>query len=178
MPAPSQWLQRLPEIIDALKVLAAPVIDRALIETLFSLKRRQAIDLCHRFGGFQAGRTFLVDRVRLIAELERMRQDHGFEVELHRRERLSQMVVEARRLRAGAHVVLPVRPAALECHMADLPAGVRLEAGCLTVWFDKPEELLAKLFELAKAAHNDYEAFCAAAEKAGAISAGRSFHPA
>ena len=54
MPALSQWLPRLPAIIGELKVLAAPVIDRALVERLFFLKRRQAIDLCHRFGGFQA----------------------------------------------------------------------------------------------------------------------------
>ena len=59
MPAPSQWLPLLPEIIGELKVLTAPVVDRALVEKLFALKRRQAIGLCHRFGGFQAGRTFL-----------------------------------------------------------------------------------------------------------------------
>jgi hypothetical protein len=167
MPAPSQWLPRLPEIIGELKVLAAPVLDRALIEKLFALKRRQAIDLCHRFGGFQAGRTFLVDRLHLIAELERIHQDPDFEHEINRKQRLSEMVVEARRLRAGAQVVLPVSPEALDRRMADLPDGIRIEAGRLTVEFQKPEDLLGKLFELAKAAHNDYETFCTAAEKTG-----------
>jgi hypothetical protein len=167
MAASSQWFLHIPEIIGQLKVLSAPVVDRALIEKLFALKRRQAIELCHRFGGFQAGRTFLVDRLQLITELERLHRDPGFDAETHRRERLSQIVVEARRLRAGAEVVLPVSPDALDRHMNDLPSGVRLEAGCLTVWFDRPEELLAKLFELAKAAQNDYEAFCAAADKSG-----------
>jgi hypothetical protein len=165
MPAPSQWLPQLPEIIGELKVLTAPVVDRALVEKLFALKRRQAIGLCHRFGGFQAGRTFLVDRLHLIAELERIHRDPDFEYEMQRKQRLSEMVDQARRLRAGAEVVLPVGPDALDRQMADLPTGIRFEAGCLTVEFDKPEDLLGKLFELAKAAHNDYEAFCAAAEK-------------
>jgi len=165
MPTLSQWLPRLPEIIAELKVLAAPVLDRALVERLFALKRRQAIDLCHRFGGFQAGRTFLVDRLHLIGELERIQLDPGFEHEMQRKQRLSELVVDARRLRAGAEIVLPVGADALDRQMADLPAGIRLEAGCLIVEFDKPENLLGKLFELAKAAHNDYEAFCAAAGK-------------
>jgi hypothetical protein len=165
MPALSQWLPRLPAIIGELKVLAAPVIDRALVERLFFLKRRQAIDLCHRFGGFQAGRTFLVDRLHLIRELEQLHRDPDFEHEMHRKQRLSEMVADARRLRAGAEVVLPVGPEALARHMADLPAGIRIATGCLTVEFDQPEDLLGKLFELAKAAHNDYEAFCAATRK-------------
>jgi hypothetical protein len=63
---------------------------------------------------------------------------------------------------------LPVSRAALDRRIGDLPAGIRLEAGCLTVCFDRPEDLLAKLFEFAKAAHNDFEAFCAAAENPGA----------
>jgi len=73
---------------------------------------------------------------------------------------------DARRLRAGSEVVLRVGPDALDRRVADLPAGIRIEAGCLTVRFENPD-LLGKLFELAKAAHNDYEAFCAAAQESG-----------
>lgn len=166
MPVISQWVLKIPEIIGELQVLTAPVVDRAVIEKLFEVKRRQAIDLCHRFGGFQAGRTFLVDRLQLIAELERMHHDPGFEYEQRRQERLRDVVQGARQLSAGAHVMLPVRPDALNRRMGDLPAGIHIEPGRLMVDFDKPEELLGKLFELAKAAQNDYESFCAAAEKA------------
>lgn len=168
MPVISQWLLKIPEIIGELQVLTAPVVDRSVIEKLFKVKRRQAIDLCHRFGGFQAGRTFLVERLQLIAALERMRRDHGFEYEQRRQERLRDVVQEARQLRAGAQVMLPVRPDALNRRMGDLPAGIHIEPGRLMVDFDKPEELLAKLFELAKAAQNDYESFCDAAERRGA----------
>jgi hypothetical protein len=44
-------------------------VDRAVIEQIFGLKRRQAIELLHQFGGYQAGRTFLLDRVRLLEAL-------------------------------------------------------------------------------------------------------------
>jgi hypothetical protein len=39
------------------------------------------------------------------------------------------MVVEARRLRSGAEVVLRVGMDALDRRMADLPAGIRIDAG-------------------------------------------------
>ena len=41
----------------------------------------------------------------------------------------------------------------------------RLEPGSLHVEFGKAEDLLAKLFELSKAAANDFEAFRSAAER-------------
>ena len=168
MPITGQWFQKVPEIIHELEVLTAPVVDRSIIEKLFSVKRRQAIDLCHRFGGFQAGRTFLVDRVHLIAKLKWLQNSSEFTFEQQRQGRLRDMVQEARRLRAGAEVRLPVRPNALNCRVIDLPPGIHMEAGRLTVDFEKPEELLGKLFELAKAAQNDYESFCIVTEKNGA----------
>ena len=66
-----------------------------------------------------------------------------------------------RRLRAGGRVILPVEDSQLE---AQLPAGVRLQPGSLHVEFGKAEELLAKLFELSKAAADDFEAFSNTAE--------------
>jgi len=62
MPAKAQWLLRVPEIIVELNGLDVPVVDRALCERLFRLRRRRAIDLMGCFGGYQAGRTFLIER--------------------------------------------------------------------------------------------------------------------
>jgi len=62
MPAKALWLLQIPEIVSLLETFDVPVVDRAIIERLFGLRRRQAIELLHRFGGYQAGRTFLVDR--------------------------------------------------------------------------------------------------------------------
>ena len=48
--------------------------------------------------------------------------------------------------------------------LADLSTGVALEPGHLHVEFSGAEDLLGELFELAQAAANDYDRFCAAAE--------------
>src|ERR1041384_6334352 len=79
MPAKPEWLLRLPEIRTELEHLAVPVVDRAGIERIFGLRRRRAIELMHQFGGYQSGRTFLLDRVRLLEELQLLesREDYG-----------------------------------------------------------------------------------------------------
>ncbi|MBL8216784.1 MAG: hypothetical protein JNK87_39055 [Bryobacterales bacterium] len=40
-----------------LEELDLPVIDRAGIEQIFGVRRRRAIQLMHKFGGYQAART-------------------------------------------------------------------------------------------------------------------------
>jgi len=72
MPAKAPWLLHIPEIIAMLETFEVPVVDRAIIERLFGLRRRRAIELLHRFGGYQAGRTFLSDRRVLIEHLLRL----------------------------------------------------------------------------------------------------------
>ena len=78
----------LPRIIEELRRLPVPVLDRAVIEKLFGLKRRQAIQLLDRFGGYQAGRTFLLDRQELVEQLEAIRDGETFRYEQRRRRRL------------------------------------------------------------------------------------------
>lgn len=62
MPAKALWLLHVPGIVSQLETFDVPVVDRAIVEHLFGLQRRQAIELLHRFGGYRAGWTFLVDR--------------------------------------------------------------------------------------------------------------------
>ena len=72
MPAKASWLLNISEIVSQLETFDVPVVDRAIVERLFGLRRRQAIALLPRFGGYQAGRTFLVDRRVLIECLRRL----------------------------------------------------------------------------------------------------------
>ena len=81
MPAKALWLLQIPEIVSLLETFDVPVVDRAIIERLFGLRRRRAIELLHRFGGFQAGRTFLVDRRLLIEHLRRLAEGEEFQRE-------------------------------------------------------------------------------------------------
>ncbi|MGC9947924.1 MAG: hypothetical protein ABSF64_16280 [Bryobacteraceae bacterium] len=159
MPAKAQWLLRIPEILVELSVLDVPVVDRAVCERLFRLRRRRAIDLIRGFGGYQAGRTFLLDRPKLIAQLEHIRDSPDFKMEWQRKERLAERLDAIRRWQAGARVAIALEPETLSQRLPDLPDGVGLTPGALHIRFQSPEELLSKLFALAQAIANDYEAF-------------------
>lgn len=164
MPARKTWLLRLPEIREELAGMEVPVIDRAVFERLFGIRRRRAIQLMHFFGGYQTGRTLLVDRLQLIGQLEPLQAGAEFVMEARRKQRLTKALEGIRRLRAGARVALPVDVSRLDEHMVDLPEGMQLEPGRLQVEFGRAEELLAKLFALSKAAANDFETFRNVAE--------------
>jgi hypothetical protein len=159
MPAKAQWLLRVPEILAELSALDVPVVDRAVCERLFHLRRRRAIDLIRGFGGYQAGRTFLLDRPKLVAQLEKIRDSPDFKMEWQRKERLAEHLDAIRRYAAGARVVIAAAPDTLRQRLPDLPPGVGLSPGELRIQFQSSEELLSKLFALAQAIANDYEAF-------------------
>jgi hypothetical protein len=171
MPAKAQWLLQIPEILSLLETFEVPVVDRSIIEHLFGLRRRRAIELLHRFGGYQAGRTFLIDRRLLIEHLRRLADGEGFHREMRRRERLDNAVDQLRRERTAARVKISVQPALSSRGMADLPPGVALEAGHLHIAFSGTEDLLGKLFELSQAASNDFDRFRATTEPAESRSA-------
>jgi len=163
MPMKKTWLLRLTEIREQLTAMDVPVIDRAIFERLFGVRRRRAIQLLHHFGGFQAGRTFLVDRLALLRQLEPLEESAEFALEQQRRQRLIDFLERLRRSRAGAAVIIPVAPA----HNGTLlPDGVQLDCGTLRVEFAEVRDLLSKLYAIAQAAAADFEAFRAAAEKA------------
>ena len=164
MPAKALWLLHIPEIVSQLEALGVPVVDRSIIERLFGLRRRQAIELLHRFGGYQAGRTFLADRRLLIEHLRRLADGEEFQRESRRQERLDQAVDQLRRQQTAARVRIPVPADVFSRKLADLPPGVALESGHLHIVFSGTEDLLSKLFELSQAASNDFDRFRAAAE--------------
>ena len=70
MPYKPYWLQRLPEIIAALKGLPDGVIDRPTFETIFRLRRRRAIELMHSLGSCRGRRGYVLDRCMLLQRLE------------------------------------------------------------------------------------------------------------
>jgi hypothetical protein len=101
----------------------------------------------------------LVDRPKLIAQLEQIRDSPDFKMESRRKERLSERLDAMRRSQAGSRVAIPVEPDILRHRLPDLPPGVGLSPGALHIQFQSSEELLSKLFALAQAIANDYEAF-------------------
>ena len=159
MPMKKTWLLRVAEIREELTAVEAPVIDRAMCERIFGVRRRRALQLMHSFGGWQSGQVYLVDRLALLRQLEPFQNSAEFVMEQRRRQRLSETLEETRRHRAAARVTLPVARDANLRTMLDLPPGVRLQPGSLRVEFGEAEDLLAKLFELAQAAARDFDGF-------------------
>lgn len=159
MPAQPKWLTRVPQILAYLRATEPPVLDRQAVEEIFQLKRRQAIHLMHRFGGFQLGRTLAIDRLRLIDELERLRADSNYWWEVTRRKRFSQALTQIRAYSQASNVTLPV---AVHCPgeaAPPLPTGVDLHPGELRVKFHSAVDLLGKLYEIAQRAAADLEDF-------------------
>ena len=163
MPAKPQWLLRVPEILERLSGLETPVIDRSGIEQLFGLKRRQAISVLQLFGGYQAGKTFLVDRQDLIRQLEKIATGQDFHYELKRRQNVAEEIDKARKYVAAAGVKISVREGA-SFGIEGLPAGVDLKSGELSIEFKTVEDLLSKLYELGQTIANDFERFKAVVE--------------
>jgi hypothetical protein len=108
----------------------------------------------HRFGGYQAGKTFLVDRASLFGQLEALEAGGEFRQEGARRRRLSENLEQAQAALRAKAVPIPAPRAAL-----DLPPGVQIRPGELRIQFQGTEDLLRQLLELAMAIQDDYGRF-------------------
>lgn len=160
MPDQPSWIQEVPEILEILESPGAPpFLDRPAVERLFGVRRRQAIHLLGRFGGYQVGKTFLVPREAVIDFLRNPRRHVSAELEKDRFERVANALGQARQDLHQRRMPIPIPADTHSLEISGLPEGIRLETGRLTVHFDKPVELLQKLFALSQALANDFETF-------------------
>ena len=83
-----QWLLRVPEIRQEVALLDVPVLDRTMVEGLFHVGWRRAIDLMHTFGSYQTGQALLIDRSTLLRQLEALEAGAEFALEQGRKQRL------------------------------------------------------------------------------------------
>jgi hypothetical protein len=153
LPAQPVWLLRLPAIRAAVSALSAPVLDRGAIEEIFGVRRRRAIELLHRFGGYQAGKTFLVDRTSLLRQLEALEAGGEFRQERARRRRLSEDLERARAALRARAVPIPAPQA------VGFPDSVQLRPGELRITFRGAGDLLRQLLELAVAIQDNHARF-------------------
>src|ERR1039458_5238197 len=77
MPVKPRWHSKLPDIRQSLTDMTAPVIDRSAIEQLFGVGRRQANNLIRIHHGYQLGASKVIDRTKLLDELEKMGAHRG-----------------------------------------------------------------------------------------------------
>ena len=148
MPDNPTYLHKLGEILsEARSPKPIPFFRRRDIEALFGLKKRQAINLMHRIGAVRVSRELAVEQRELVRWLERMRSEPSVAFEQRRHEAVIDRIVELKAETAArvVKIVLPDRAA-----VVDLPEGVSLQPGLLTVTFENGQELLERLFLLAR----------------------------
>lgn len=160
MPAQASWYLRIPEIVAQLHTPAAPpFLDRPAIENLFRLRRRQAIRLMGSCGGYQIGKTYLVDRTSLLCFLEQLTRTGVVSDAVERKRRVRDALNESANLVAAQRTRIQIDTAA-RVRPANLPAGMELIApGTLQISYSGAMDLLAQIAELASAAANDFPRF-------------------
>jgi len=148
VPDKPTYLNRLTAILAEAKTpKPIPFFRRGDIEALFGLKRRQAINLMHAIGAIRVSQEIAVRQKDLVIWLEKVSANPGSIREIGRQERVIERIVEMKAETAARaeKIVHPDGPPA-----PDLPAGVSLQPGLLTVAFDTEQQLLERLFLLTR----------------------------
>lgn len=160
MPAKPVWYRKLPYILEELRNHPHSYVDRATIEFLLSIGRRRAQQIMAPCITGRVGANGLADRDALITRLQRIAEgDEGF-YEVERRRKVAKLIGDLRQERVEKPQLLVEAPTAVvNQEFENLPAGVRLEPGRITVEFREPQQGLEKLLALAMAISNDFYLF-------------------
>jgi hypothetical protein len=160
MPAKPLWYGKIKEIIRELEALPRPFVDRSTVEFLLSVGRRRAQQILAPCITDHVGSNGLASREVVIAHLRRLAGgDDGF-YERQRRQKLAESLERFRKERLERPQLLVESPRqVLKQEFANLPEGVCLEPGRITLTFDEPRQALEKLLALAMAIGNDFALF-------------------
>jgi hypothetical protein len=160
MPARPAWISRINEICQELERLPRPFVDRSTLEALLQVGRRRAQQILAPCVSDRVGTNGLADRESVIRRLQQIATGDDDRFEMERRRKVADIIENLRRERIESPRVLveaPVR--VLGQQLRNLPAGVSIAPGRITVEFTEPREALEKLLALAMALGNDYEQF-------------------
>jgi hypothetical protein len=148
MPDHPSYIHQLAGILaEARAPKPIPFFRRRDIEALFGLKKRQAVNLMHRIGAVRVSRELAVDKRDLLRWLEQRIDDPSVAIEQRRQERVIGRIIELKAETAAraVKIVLPDPTPSVEW-----PDGVSLQPGLLTVSFANEQQLLERLFLLAR----------------------------
>jgi hypothetical protein len=152
MPIPPTWIQRLPQILAAVRHLSLKELDREQIVSLFRIKRRAALLLMKQLEPKMVRGSWRIERSRLKDWLEEQMRDS--QRELDRRDRMTRALIAADMALPrppGAFLSLSVTQEMRNRAAQGLPQGVSLEVGRpskLEVQFQTLEELAEKLLQV------------------------------
>lgn len=148
MPENPSYIHKLEVILgEARSPKPIPFFRRRDIEALFGLKKRQAVNLMHRIGAVRVSRELAVPQIDLVRWLKEMMADPAVGMERHRHDRVIGRIVELKAETAARAVKITLPD---QAPPVDLPEGVSLKAGLLTISFDSEHQLMERLFLLAR----------------------------
>lgn len=160
MPAKPAWYSKIDVVIRELEALPRPFVDRATVEFLLGVGRRRAQQILAPCVMDRVGRNGLADRDALIAHLRRLAEGDDVSYERQRRRKVAAILAQLQKERLERPRLLVEAPVqVLTQELENLPDGVRLEPGRITVTFDQAQQALEKLLALALAISHDFDRF-------------------
>jgi hypothetical protein len=154
------WYGRLEQVIAELDNLTWPWVDRQTLQALLQLGPRRAQQILRPCVTRQVGANGVADREELIAHLRRLASGDEAHYERRRRQRLAQVLEGLREAALAQPKVLVEAPTTvLNQELANLPDGVSVTPGAISITFSTPNEALQRLLALAMAIGNDFTKF-------------------
>jgi hypothetical protein len=160
MPRKPAWYGKLDHIVAELTALPGASVDRSTLQFLLGIGARRAQQIMADCATERVGTSSLADRDLLCQYLRRLASgDAGFH-EQQRRRRVAAVLDRMQQAWIARPKVLVEAPLTIvNQRFEDLPEGVALEPGCITVRFRSPQEALERLLALAMAIGSDMQRF-------------------
>jgi hypothetical protein len=157
MPHKPYWWREGQRILKLLAGLADPLLGRQEVQTVFRVSPTEAHRIMHKARAWRVGGALVVPVWQLKDWTRAVINGKDAVWEGDRVGRLEGILAEERKRIPGRKVRIPVAPDGITS--GEVPSGVTLEDGKMTVEFFGTEDLLAKLMELAMFAQRDYQGF-------------------
>jgi hypothetical protein len=166
------WIQRIPEMMEALELLKTERLDRQTIESLFDLRKTAAFHLLRRLGAERCGHSLVIGRACLLARLRELQEHPDWRWERERRTRIRTRINDLnpspRRRRSLVPIGVVLQQQIDRIVIAGLPDTIELAPGSLTIHCRDMEHLVQQLVLVAKALDTNYEAMQLRVERAPA----------
>jgi hypothetical protein len=154
VPDKPTWCGQLDEISHELRTAPDPWVDRRRLQDLLGVGPRRAQQILAPCVTRQVGMNGLADREAVIAHLGRLAAGDAVHYEHRRRQKLAEHLDELHQERRKA--LLVAAPASIvNQEFANLPEGVLVAPGQISIRFETTTEALQKLLALAMAMRND-----------------------
>jgi hypothetical protein len=160
VPDKPTWYGRLDHVIAELESLEWPWVDRETLQALLQVGPRRAQQILRPCVTRQVGANGVAGREELIAHLKRLAAGDAAHYERRRRQRLAQVLEGLRQAALAQPKVLVEAPMAmLRQELGNLPEGVSVSPGVISITFSSPRDALERLLALAMAIGNGFNEF-------------------